>query len=174
MQGRKAIGEASRTHQSSGRLGGRLLGGHIVDEARPQTSIGHPIAGRLLGQAVPTRQLPSRRHLHFAHLLVALDRPQVPMVGPVDELSTGQALQVLVEQTILGQAHQGINALAVLEPGQQRPVGIHRVGEQQADGLGPSHLQHLLDQRTGHRGFFAFLRGRPAQESPGHDDRTGG
>ena len=59
-----------------------------------------------------------------------------------------EALQILVEQTILGQAHQGINALAILEPRQQWPIGIECIGQQQADALRPGHLQHLVDQRV--------------------------
>ena len=68
-----------------------------------------------------------------------------------------EALQILVEQTILGQAHQGINALAILEPRQQWPIGIECIGQQQADALRPGHLQHLVDQRVRHRRFLAFL-----------------
>jgi hypothetical protein len=100
----KAIGEAAGTHQRSRRLSGRFLGSHIMDEASPQAGIGHAIAGSRLGKALPTRQLPASRHLHLAHLFMALDGVQIPMVGPIYELPIGQPFQILVEQTILGQA----------------------------------------------------------------------
>ena len=43
-----------------------------------------------------------------------------------------------------------------------------------ADGLWSCYLQHLLNERARYRRFLALLRGLPAQESPRHDDRTGG
>ena len=98
-----------------------------------------------------------RRHLHLAYLLVTSDGAQIAMVAPVDELPSGQALQVLVEQTILGQTHQSINALAVPEPGQQGPIGIEGIRQQQADGLRSCHLEHLLNERLRHRRFLALL-----------------
>ncbi len=60
-----------------------------------------PRTGSLLGKAVPTRQLPSRRHLHLAYLLVATDRAHIAMMRPVQEPSVGKLFEVLIEQPIL-------------------------------------------------------------------------
>ena len=57
------------------------------------------------------------------------DGAQIAMVSPVNELPSGQALQILVEQPIFGQAHEGIDPLAVLEPGQQGPISVERISQ---------------------------------------------
>src|SRR5207302_10890203 len=64
LQGGKAISEFSSTHQRARRLGGRFLAGHIMDEAGPQAGIARSIAHSLLGNAVPTPQVPELRYLH--------------------------------------------------------------------------------------------------------------
>src|SRR5437763_9202434 len=92
LQSGKPIGEPACTHQSSGRLGSRFLGGHIPDEAGPQAGIRHAIGSSLLGKAVPTRQLGGRCDLHLAHLLVATDGAQIAVMSPGNELPIGQAL----------------------------------------------------------------------------------
>ena len=58
-----------------------------------------------------------------------------------------------------------------LQPGQQRAVGVQRVGQQQPDAVRPAQLQRLLDQLARHRRFLALLRGRPLQQPPGDDHR---
>src|SRR5439155_18701208 len=89
LQGRKAIGEPAGTHQGSWRLLGQLQSGHIPDEAGPQAGIRCAIASSRLDKALPSRQLVNCCDLHLAYLLVALDRAQIAMVRPIDELPIG-------------------------------------------------------------------------------------
>src|SRR5438309_517667 len=70
LQSRKAISKGAGTHQRSGQLSSR----HIVDETGPQAGIGSSIPGSRLGKPLPTRQCSRCCHLHFAHLLVTLNR----------------------------------------------------------------------------------------------------
>ena len=93
------------------------------------------------------------------------------MPRPLEQAATGHPHRVGEHPSIGGQRRQDIDALRVGQPGDQRPIGVQRIGQQQADAIRSVQCERLFDQLTRHLGLAAFFRGRSFSQPPRHDHR---